>query len=76
MVYDTYEAAEKNCPEDHMVCGTYRDAECQDPVYFTAPREIDQAELARLSFTAKHGKDMTTYQKWAFEMAQKLEVVR
>lgn len=76
MVYDTYEAAKDACPDGFAVGGTYRDDECQHPVYFHHPVDADPDQLRRLAFEAKHGKPMTRYQEWVHDMAKQLEVVR
>jgi len=76
MVYDSYDAAKKDCPEGFAVGGTYRDDDCKEAVYFHHPAGAEPDELRKLAFQAKHGKPMTPYQEWVHEMAMRLEVVR
>ncbi len=69
--FSTFAEALEHRTEETSICGTYRDDEAKDPVYFLAPADADDDVMRQLSYEVKYGKPMDDYQLWLVDQAKK-----
>jgi hypothetical protein len=66
-VFETYEeAADNHDPDTEMVCGVRLDDESVR--YFVMPREADDEVGYERAFEIRHGRPMSSYERWLREI--------
>ncbi len=72
--FSTFAEALEHRTDETSVCGTYRDDECQEPIYFLAPADADADEMRRISFEVKYGRPLGGYEQWLLEQAKRVRL--
>lgn len=68
-VFETYEEAQESIedPDGFMVCGVRMEDESAK--YFVLPRDVDDEEGYQVAFRVRHGREMSSYERWLRDLA-------